>query len=65
MFSDINTSLAGLPNDMVSALNGQGSPQVVDAVALRSDTRGSLPAQVGAAIACFISGYKRSVGGKA
>ncbi|MGE0280598.1 MAG: hypothetical protein AB7P20_08300 [Rhizobiaceae bacterium] len=65
MFSDINASLVGLPNDMVSALKGQGSPQAVNVIALRRDTHDSLPAQVGAAIACFISGYKRSFGGKA
>jgi hypothetical protein len=62
MFSDINTSLAGLSNDMVSALKGQGSPQAVNVVPLRRDTRESLPAQFGAAISCFISGYKRNVG---
>ena len=65
MFSDINASLAGLPNDMVSALKGQGSPQAVNIAASRHDTRESLPAQVGAAIACFMSGYKRGFGGKA
>lgn len=64
MFRDINISLAGLPNDMVSALNGQGSPQAVNIVALRRDTHHGLPAQVGAAIACFISGYKRNFGGR-
>ena len=62
MFRDINTSLAGLPNEMVSALSGQGSPYAVKAAAVREDTRESLPAQVGAAISCFISGYKRNVG---
>jgi hypothetical protein len=65
MFQDINTSLAGLPNDMVSALKGQGSPQAVNVVVLRRDTHDSLPAQVGVAIACFISGAKRNFGGKA
>jgi len=64
MFQDINTSLAGLPNEMVSALTGQGSPYAVTTTTQRDGAHDSLPAQVGAAISCFISGYKRNVGGK-
>lgn len=53
MLMTINKQLTGIPVDMVPALAGQGSPYAVIAPVAANDTP-----RFGAAIACFISGFK-------